>query len=133
MNLATSSGLAPTNPTVFTPDDLNDLIINSIQDVKGINVVKLDLRTLHDAPVDYFIVCEGESRVQVKAIANNIMSRLKHEARTIPSNKEGMQNANWICLDYFYTIVHVFYKETRQFFQLEDLWSDAKVIEYEDL
>ncbi len=112
---------------------LNDLIVDSIQDIKGQNIVKLDLRSLDDAPVDFFIICEGESNVQVRSIAENIQKRLKYEAGVQTSNKEGFKNAQWICLDFFYTIVHVFHPELREFYELEDLWSDAKFIEYENL
>ncbi|NJL73953.1 MAG: ribosome silencing factor [Saprospiraceae bacterium] len=114
-------------------DELNDLIIDSIQDIKGINVLKLDLKKLHDSPVDYFIICEGESHVQVRAIAENIQRRLKQEAKTFASNTEGMKNAYWVCLDYFHTVVHIFYHEARKFYELEELWSDASFTTYDNL
>ena len=114
-------------------EELNDLIIDSIQDIKGKNILKLDLRKLDDAPTDYFIICEGDSNTQVKAISDNIYKRLKEEMGQRPTHTEGTQNARWICLDFFDTVVHVFYKETRQFYQLEDLWSDAKITEYANL
>lgn len=112
---------------------LNDLIIDCIQDVKGKNITLLDLRQLDDAPTDYFIICEGESTVQVKAIANHIRSRIKQETQTLPNHIEGIDNSKWVLVDYFTTLVHVFYPETREFYQLEQLWSDAKVTEYEDI
>ncbi|MCB0521579.1 MAG: ribosome silencing factor [Lewinellaceae bacterium] len=114
-------------------EQINDLIIDSIQDIKGKNIVKLDLRNLDDAPTDFFIICEGDSNTQVRAIAGNIHKRLKDEMGQAPLHVEGRQNARWICLDFFTTVVHVFYKETRQFYELEDLWSDAKFTEYENL
>lgn len=114
-------------------EELNDLIIDSIQDIKGNNIVKLDLRQLEEAPTDYFIICEGSSNTQVKAISDNIQKRLKQENQVLPSHVEGANNALWICLDYFTTVVHVFYRETRLFYDLEDLWSDAKFTEYETL
>ncbi|MEM9885135.1 MAG: ribosome silencing factor [Bacteroidota bacterium] len=112
---------------------LNNLIIDSIQDIKGKNVLKLDLAKLHDAPTDHFIICEGESTVQVRSIAENIQKRLKQEEGILPSNVEGMQGSRWICLDYFYTVVHIFHYEAREFYELEDLWSDADIVEYENL
>ena len=117
------------NPT----EALNELIVDSIQDIKGKNVVKLDLRRLDEAPADFFIICEGDSNTQVKAISDNIHKRLKEEAGQRPFHSEGKQNAQWICLDYFTTVVHVFYKETRKFYELEELWSDAKFTEYTNL
>lgn len=114
-------------------ENLNDLIIDSIQDIKGQNIIKLDLRKVDDAPTDYFIICEGSSDTQVKSIADNIYGRLKKEAATSPAHYEGKQNANWILLDYFNTVVHVFYTETRQYYELEDLWSDAEFTEYQSI
>lgn len=112
---------------------INNYIVDSIQDIKGKNIVKLDLRQLDDAPADYFIICEGDSNTQVKAISDNIHRRLKDEMGVFPSFVEGTQRSHWVCLDYFNTVVHVFYHETRSFYELEDLWSDARVTEYETL
>jgi ribosome-associated protein len=112
---------------------MNELIVDSIQDIKGKNVVKLDLRKLDEAPTDFFIICEGDSNTQVKAISDNVYKRVKEEAGQNPSHSEGKQNAQWICLDYFTTVVHIFYKDTRRFYELEELWSDAKFTEYENL
>lgn len=110
-----------------------ELIIDSIQDIKGKNIVKLDLRKLDDAPTDYFIICEGESIVQTKAIADNVHFRLKKEADILPSNIEGVQSSRWVLVDYFTIVVHVFHPEAREFYQLEDLWSDAEITPYEDV
>lgn len=112
---------------------LNDLIVDCIQDIKGKNIVKLDLRKLDDAPTDFFIICEGDSNTQVKAISGNIHRRLKEEMDQIPLHVEGVKNSRWICMDYFNTVVHVFYRETREFYDIENLWSDAKFTEYENL
>ncbi len=114
-------------------EELNDLIIDSIQDIKGKNILKLDLRHLEDSPTDFFIICEGDSTTQAKAIADSVYRRLKTEASTLPLHFEGQQNAQWLLLDYFQTVVHVFYRETRQFYELEDLWGDAIFTEYQNL
>jgi ribosome-associated protein len=112
---------------------LNDLIVDCIQDIKGKNIVKLDLRKLDDAPTDFFIICEGDSNTQVKAISGNIHRRLKEEMDLMPLHVEGVKNSRWICMDYFNTVVHVFYRETREFYDIENLWSDAKFTSYENL
>lgn len=117
----------------WTLDELNELIVDSIQDIKGKKIVKLDLRNLDDSPTDFFIVCEGDSNVQVKSISDNIYKRMKQEAANLPNHIEGQQNAQWILLDYFNTVVHVFHRETRNFYELEDLWGDAVFTEYENL
>ncbi len=114
-------------------EELNDLIIDSIQDIKGKNIVKLDLRKLDDTPADFFIICEGDSSTQVRAISENIYKRLKQEAGQVPLHVEGRQNSRWICMDYFLIVIHVFHRETREFYALEELWSDAGVTAYENL
>lgn len=117
----------------LTTEEFNDLVVDSIQDIKGKNIVKLDLRQLEEAPCDFFIICEGDSNTQVKAIFNNIYKRVKQEAGLLPTHAEGQNNALWICLDYFDTVIHVFYREKRAFYQLEELWGDALFTEYETL
>jgi len=114
-------------------DQMNDLIIDSISDIKGQNIIKIDLRAVDDAPTDFFIICEGSSNTQVAAIAGRIQERTKKEAATVPYHIEGNKNNTWILIDYFDTVVHVFYSETRSFYDLEDLWSDGHVTEYGSL
>ena len=118
---------------LVTEQELNDLIIDAIQDIKGKNIIKLDLSELHDAPTNTFIICEGESTTQVKAISENIKLRLKKELGEFPVNSEGQESSTWICIDYFNTVIHIFYPETRKFYELEELWSDARFTEYQDL
>lgn len=118
---------------VTDEEQLNDLIVDCIQDIKGKNITKFDLRHLHDRPCNYFILCEGESSTQVNAIAERIKLRVKQEMNISPHCTEGKVHSRWVLVDYFSTVVHVFYKETRQFYDLDDLWSDAKLTHYEDI
>ncbi len=111
-------------------EQLNHLIVEGILDKKGKKVVQLDLRKLGDAPADFFIICEGDSNTHVKAITDSIFKKVKDELETAPSHTEGSSNSNWILMDYFNTVVHVFHPETRDFYELEHLWSDAKVTEF---
>lgn len=117
----------------LSEEELNALIIDSIQDIKGKNIIKIDLRQLDDAPTNFFIICEGDSNTQVKSIADNIYGRLKNEGFLLPLHYEGQQNSLWVLLDYFNTVVHVFYKEKRSFYELEDLWGDGIFTEYQNL
>jgi ribosome-associated protein len=120
-------------PQTAVQNTLNDLIVDAMQDIKGKNIVKLDLRHLHDAPTNYFIVCEGESNVQVRAISDSIYRKVKENLKTTPSHIEGGTQSNWVVMDFFETVVHVFQKETRAYYDLESLWSDAQTTEYQDL
>lgn len=112
---------------------LQDLIIDSISDIKGKNIVLLNLKDLDDAPAEYFILCEGDSTTQVRAIANNIERRVKEEQKLTSPHVEGTQHAKWICMDYFDVVVHIFHPETRKFYDLEQLWGDAERVEYHNL
>ena len=107
-----------------------NVIIDAIHDIKGKNVLKLDLREISDRPADFFIICEGDSSTQVKSIADNIQKRTKQDLNIRATHVEGTKNATWILLDYFDIMVHVFYPETRQFYELEELWGDAKISEH---
>lgn len=118
---------------IITDRNLENLIIDAIRDIKGKRITKLDLGEIEDTPADCFIICEGESNTQVKAIADNISRSVWENSGLKPSHVEGAMAARWILVDYFSTIVHVFHPETRAFYEIEDLWSDAKVTYYENL
>lgn len=122
-----------TQTDIIATETLNDIIIDSIQDIKGKKIVQLDLRKLDDAPTDFFIICEGDSTTQVKAISENIEKRVKEELRLRPNHIEGSKSSLWVLVDYFDTVVHVFYPETRAFYDLEELWNDADSVEFDDL
>lgn len=115
------------NPQI---EQLNHLIVEGIRDKKGKKIVQLDLRKLGDAPADFFIICEGDSNTHVKAITDSIYKKVKEEMDTAPMHSEGSSNSRWILMDYFNTVVHVFHPETREFYELEHLWSDADVTEF---
>ncbi len=120
----------------FTGDDtmtIADLIVDSIQDIKGKNIIKMDLRKIDEAPSDFFIVCEGESSTQVSAIAGNVEKRMKVEMGIRAAVTEGKAGGRWVLVDYFNVIVHIFHPEVRAYYEIEDLWRDAKITEYQDL
>ncbi len=114
-------------------DELNELIINAIQNKKGLDIVKIDLRNLKEAPTDFFIICHGNNENQVKAIAENVEFEIKQKGNELPVHTEGKQASIWALVDYFDTVVHVFHHEAREYYNLEKLWSDGKVTEYENL
>jgi ribosome-associated protein len=105
-------------------------IIKAIQDKKGENIVSLDLRKIHEAVADFFIICQASSTTQVKAIADSIEVEVKDELGELPYRHEGQQAAQWILIDYVNVVVHVMQPETRKFYRLEEMWSDAPMTEY---
>jgi len=115
------------------PDVLNDLIIDAIQDIKGKDIAKFDMRQLEEASTDFFIICHGTSNTQVSSIIKNIEHRVNKELDLRANHSEGKQGKNWMLIDYFSVVVHVFSQEKREFYNLEDLWSDAKVTHYDNI
>lgn len=106
---------------------LKDTIIEAILNKKGKRPVVLNLTKLDQSIADYFIVCHGESNVQVDAISSFVERQAKNELQQNPYHKEGLENSQWILLDYGDIVVHVFQEVYRDFYKLEELWADAEV------
>jgi ribosome-associated protein len=104
--------------------------VRAALDKKALDVVVLDLRGT-PAFTDFFLLCSGHSQRQVKAIADGIEETLR-AAKVRPTHVEGYDRAEWILMDFFTLIVHVFTPQTREFYSLERLWGDAKRIEVSD-
>jgi ribosome-associated protein len=107
-------------------------IINAIQEKKGLNIVSLDLKKIHESVSDFFIVCEGSSAPQLKAIADNVKEKVEQLCDETPYKYEGAQTANWILVDYVNVVVHIMLPETRKFYKLEEMWSDGGMVEHKD-
>ena len=105
-----------------------ELILEAIREKKGHQIVSIDLSEVENSICDFFIICHGESVTQVGAITDSIEKKMKEEARIRAHHVEGVQNSQWVLLDYFDILVHVFQEEFRSFFKLEELWADGKVI-----
>lgn len=105
-------------------------ILKAIQDKKGQSIVSLDLRKIDEAVADFFIVCEAQSHIQVKAIADNIEELVNKECDERPYHVE--HSAQWTLVDYVNIVVHIFQHEQRSFYDLESLWEDAERMEHND-
>ena len=105
---------------------LCDAIIEGMQENKAQDIVVLDLREIKSAVADFFVICSGESSTQVDGISSSVTRHTRKELAEKPWNVEGKSNREWILLDYVSVVAHVFYRDTRAFFDLEDLWADAK-------
>jgi ribosome-associated protein len=111
---------------------LLDNIIEGIMERKGHDIVDLDLTKVHNAICDHFIICHAESNTQVNAIADSIEKRVKENLNQNVNHREGLENAMWVLLDFTDIIVHVFQKQYRDYYRLEELWGDARLIKFED-
>jgi ribosome-associated protein len=107
-------------------------IIHAIHEKKGENIVSLDLRKIPEAVADFFIICQANNNNQLKAIADNIEMEVLKDCTEKPYKHEGRQAEQWILIDFVNVVVHVMLPEPRKFYQLEELWSDAPVIEHID-
>ena len=102
-------------------------IIHLALEKKAIELVAMDVRGLSSV-TDFFVICSGDSEPQVKAIADNIRRSTPHK----PRHLEGYENLNWVLLDYFDVVVHVFRKDVRDYYNIEKLWADAPITEFID-
>ncbi len=106
-------------------------IIQAIQEKKGEKIISLDLRKIHEAVADFFIVCEAGSTTQVRAIADFIETEVKEKCGEIPYMHEGRQVMQWVIIDYINVVVHIMLPDSRRFYKLEEMWSDAVSEEHE--
>ena len=110
----------------ISADQLISVIISGIEDVKGKEISILDLRDIENTVCDYFIICEGTSNTQVSAIVNSVQKKVSKELKDRPWHTEGLDNAEWVLIDYVNVVVHVFQKHVREYYDIESLWGDAK-------
>ena len=102
-------------------------ILKGIDEVKGNDIDILDLRELENTVCDYFIICNGTSNTQVSAIVNSVQKIVSKETKEKPWHVEGLDNSEWVLMDYVNVVVHVFQKHIREFYDIESLWGDAKI------
>ena len=104
---------------------LSKAIVEGMQENKAKDIVVLDLRHLSSAVCDFFVICSGESSTQVDGISNAVTRHTRKTLKEKPWHTEGKNNSEWVLLDYIDVVVHIFYKEARSFYEIEDLWADA--------
>jgi ribosome-associated protein len=112
---------------LFNLEQKRELIIEAIMEKKGHQIVSIDLSEVENSICECFIICHGESVTQVGAISDSIEKKMKEEALIRPHHVEGLRNSQWVLLDFFDILVHVFQEEYRSFYRLEELWADGKV------
>jgi len=115
-----------------TNSRLYKTIIKAIEAKKGENIISLDLRKIPEAVADFFIICEASSNIQVKAISDYIEDQVKREVGESPYKQEGYQALHWVLIDYVNIVVHIMQPDTRKFYRLEEMWSDAVVKAHEE-
>ena len=105
--------------------ELCEAIVEGMKQNKANDIVVLDLRHLESAVCDYFVLCSGDSTTHVDGISNAVTRYVRKSIKEKPWHIEGKTNSDWILLDYINVVGHIFYKEARSFYDIEELWSDA--------
>ena len=105
--------------------ELCEAIVEGMKENKANDIVILDLRHLESAVCDYFVLCSGDSTTHVDGISNAVTRYVRKSIKEKPWHIEGKTNSDWILLDYIKVVGHIFYKEARSFYDIEELWSDA--------
>ena len=105
---------------------LLDEIVNGIENVKGEDIQILDLTEIDNTPCDYFVICSGNSNTQVSAIVGSVQKNVSKLLKEKPFHTEGSDVAEWVLIDYVNVVVHVFQKQIREYYNIEELWGDAK-------
>ncbi len=108
-------------------------ITKGIQEKKGYGIVVADLTKVDGAICRYFVICQGNSPQQVEAITDSITEMVRQKSGDKPVHVVGLTNAHWVAMDYTDVMVHIFLPETREFYNLEALWEDAKLTKVPDM
>ncbi len=110
---------------------ISEMAIQGVQEKKGNDIIRLDLRNIHSSVADYFVICHANSATQVKAIAHSVEEEIYKAFKIEPWRKEGLQHGEWVLLDYVDVVVHIFKTEKREYYGIEELWGDAEVQAYQ--
>ncbi|MBI4929995.1 MAG: ribosome silencing factor [Bacteroidetes bacterium] len=106
--------------------------VKGIEEKKGSDIVCINLKKIPNSACDYFLICEGNSRTQVQAIAGSVEEMVKQNTGSRPWHVEGLQNAEWVLMDYVDVAVHIFQPEARSHYNLENMWADADIKEIKE-
>ncbi len=106
---------------------LSNTIIEGMQEKKAAHITVMNLIKLDNSFCNYFVICDAESTTQIQAIANSVEEFTRKKLNIKPHHIEGVQNAEWILLDYLTVVVHIFRRDMRDFYNIESLWADAEI------
>ena len=115
----------------LSSEKLSQVVVKGMQEKKAEEIRVLNLKHIANSVADYFVVCSGNSDTHIDAIADSVEDEVVKTDGQAPWHKEGTNNKSWILLDYVDVVVHIFAKESRSFYGIEDLWADAEVTDIE--
>lgn len=111
---------------------LAETIIAGMQENKAEEITLLDLRNIENAVSDFFVICSGNSTTHVDGIVSSLTKETQKSIGEKPWHQEGVRGSEWVLLDYVNVVAHIFYKDAREYYDLEDLWADAIKKEIKD-
>lgn len=117
------------NNEATKPENLCDLVVKGMTEKKATDIRILDMRKVTNAIADFFIICSANSDTQIDAISDSVEQEVFKATQNNPWKKEGKVNKEWILIDYVDVVAHIFRKDKREFFCLEELWGDAQITE----
>ncbi len=112
------------------PELMMKMAVHGLQEKKGVDITSIDLRKIGSSFTDFFVICHGGSSRQVDALADSVEEAMFKALKEKPRHREGGDHAEWVLLDYYSVVVHVFSKEQRDFYALEELWGDGIIERY---
>lgn len=115
----------------MTAEELSKIIVKGMEEKKASNIVVMDLRNIKNTVSDFFVLCSGGSDTQIEAISDSIEEQVLKAGESAPYRSEGKSGKQWILMDYVDVVAHIFLKDRREFFGLEELWGDAKITRVE--
>lgn len=121
------------NNNPASSEKLSEIVVKGMQEKKASDIVVMDLREVKNAIADFFVICSGNSDTQLDAIADSIDEQVSKELHQNPWHQEGKNTKEWMLIDYVDVVAHIFKKDKRQYYSLEDLWGDAKIQEIENV
>ena len=111
---------------------LAEIAVKAIQSKKGRQITMIDFDGVEGALFEYYVLCTANSPSHVDALADETEKQIKEITGISPRRVEGLQNCQWVLLDYFDVVIHIFLAETREFYNIEAMWKDVKQVHYQD-
>ena len=111
---------------------LAEIAVKAIQSKKGRQITMMDFDGVEGSLFEYYVLCTANSPSHVDALADETEKQIKEITGISPRRVEGLQNCQWVLLDYFDVVIHIFLAETREFYNIEAMWKDVKQVHYQD-
>ena len=121
------------NNNLAPSEKLSQVVVKGMQEKEASDIIVMDLRKVKNSIADFFVLCSGTSDTQIDAIADSVDEEVYKALEENPWHQEGKDNKEWVLIDYVNVVAHIFKKEKRDFFALEDLWGDAEIKVVEDV